>query len=157
MLPPAAAEDWIALTGDALSVDEAARWVVLPQCGASVLFAGTVRDHAEGRDAVSSLEYEAYLEQAEPKLRAIAVSARKRWPDIGRLALLHRVGRLAVEDVSVVVAVSTPHRGEAFEAGRWCIDTLKSTVPIWKRETWADGSDWGTGTSDIVQVSDPAR
>jgi molybdopterin synthase catalytic subunit len=155
--PPAAADDWVALSEGELSVDEAARWAVLPECGALVLFAGTVRDHAEGREGVTALEYEAYLEQAEPKLRAIAASARRRWPDIGRLALLHRTGRLAVEDISVVVAVSTAHRGEAFEAGKWCIDTLKSTVPIWKRETWAGGSDWGTGASDIDQVGDPAR
>lgn len=146
-------DDWIGLTADALPVADVAAWVVQPHCGAFVLFAGTVRDHAEGRAGVTSLEYEAYAEQAEARLAAIADEARRRWPDIGRLALLHRTGELALSEVSVVVAVSTPHRGEAFEAGRWCIDTLKTTVPIWKRETWEDGADWATGARSIEEVA----
>jgi molybdopterin synthase catalytic subunit len=145
--------DWTGISADELPVAEVAAWVVQPGCGAYVVFAGTVRDHAEGRPGVVSLEYEAYVEQAEARLRALAEEARRRWPDIGRVALLHRVGDLSVGDVSVVVAVSTPHRSESFEAARWCIDTLKATLPMWKRETWADGVDWGTGGRAIEEVT----
>ena len=107
------------------------------------MFTGTVRDHAEGRTGVERLEYEAYEEQAVAKMEGVAASARDKWPGLGRIALLHRTGRLEVSDVAVVVAVSAPHRDEAFEAARFCIDTLKAEVPIWKKERWADGEDWG--------------
>ena len=150
---PASGHDWTGITADVLPVAEVGAWVVRPHCGAFVVFAGTVRDHAEGRPGVVSLAYEAYVEQAEARLRALVDEARKQWPDIGRIALLHRTGELAIGDVSVVVAVSTPHRAESFEAARWCIDTLKATLPIWKRETWADGVDWATGARDIEEVN----
>jgi molybdopterin synthase catalytic subunit len=91
---------------------------------------------------VTGLEYEAYVEQVAPRLTRVAVAARERWAEIGRLVLLHRVGRLEVGEVSVVVVASTPHRAEAFAAAQFCIDTLKHTVPIWKRETWSGGTDW---------------
>ncbi|MBW3668816.1 MAG: molybdenum cofactor biosynthesis protein MoaE [Actinobacteria bacterium] len=142
----------MALTADPLSVGAVAAWVPRPDCGAYVVFAGTVRDHAEGRAGVTSLEYEAYAEQAEARMRAIVEESRRRWPDIGRAAVLHRTGVLQLEEVSVVVAVSTPHRGDAFEAARWCIDTLKATVPIWKRETWKEGAGWGTGARDVEEL-----
>ena len=100
-------------------------------------FCGTVRDHSKGRAGVTWLEYEAYVEQVAPRLTRVATAARERWEKIGRLALLHRVGRLEVGEVSVVVVASTPHRAEAFAAAQFCIDTLKETVPIWKRETWS--------------------
>jgi molybdopterin synthase catalytic subunit len=122
-----------------------------PGCGAVVTFCGTVRDHSEGRSGVVSLEYEAYMEYAEPSLSKVARSARSRWRDIGRLALVHRVGRLEVGEISVVVAVSTPHRAEAFEAARFCIDEVKESVPIWKREVWADGSAWVVCSHDLVE------
>jgi len=134
--------DWIGISGGHLPVDEAWRWAGVPGCGGIVTFCGTVRDHSDGRAGVTSLEYEAYEEHVVPRLTAVAIAARGRWPEIGRLALLHRVGRLQVGEVAVVVAVSTPHRAEAFAAAQFCIDTLKHTVPIWKRETWQGGSDW---------------
>jgi molybdopterin synthase catalytic subunit len=149
---PASGENWIGLSPDPLPLDAALRWAVLPDCGAQVLFSGTVRDHAEGRSGVSQLEYEAYVEQVEPRLARIADEARRRWPAIGRVVLLHRVGVLALEECSVVVVVSTPHREEAFAAARWCIDTLKATVPIWKRETWDGGVDWGQCAHDVAEV-----
>jgi molybdopterin synthase catalytic subunit len=126
--------------------------VVRPDCGAQVLFSGTVRDHAEGRSGVSQLEYEAYIEQVEPRLARIAAETRRRWPMVGRLVLLHRTGILALGECSVLVVASSPHRAEAFEAARWSIDTLKATVPIWKRETWDGGSDWGLCTHDVAEV-----
>ena len=149
-LPRPGDADWTGLTSDPLPLAEATTWAVLAGCGAVVTFAGTVRDHAEGRSGVTGLEYEAYEEQVGPRLAGIAAGARRRWPATGRVALLHRVGPLEVTDVSVVVAVSAPHRPEAFEAARWCIDTLKATVPIWKRETWEGGTDWATCSREIA-------
>jgi molybdopterin synthase catalytic subunit len=149
VLPPERSDDWLALTSDELPVGAAYEWAVLPSCGAVVLFSGTVRDHAEGRDGVEHLTYEAYDEEVVPRMAAIAAEARVRWPTIGRLALLHRTGRLELGESSVVAIASTPHRAEAFEAGRYLIDALKASVPIWKHETWREGSAWGTGATPV--------
>ncbi len=146
-------DNWIAVSERPLPVDAAWSWAVLPRCGGVVTFCGTVRDHSDGRPAVTALEYEAYVEQVLPRLDEVAVSARARWPEIGRLVLWHRVGHLVVGEVSVVVVVSTPHREEAFDAARHCIDTLKHSVPIWKRETWAGGSDWSLCTHVIEDAT----
>ena len=140
------------LTSDPLPVEELTRWVGQPDCGAVVVFCGNARDHAEGRPGVTALEYEAYDAQVVPRLGEIADGARQRWPDLGRVALVHRTGPLEVGEAAVVVAVSSPHRDTAFEAGRWCIDTLKATVPIWKSETWDGGENWGTDAQHIVDV-----
>jgi molybdopterin synthase catalytic subunit len=136
--------DWIDVTSGVLPVELAWSWARRPECGGVVTFCGTVRDHSEGHPGVTQLEYEAYAEQVNPRLSAVAQAARERWPEIGRLALLHRVGLLVVGEVSVVVVASTPHRSEAFAAAQFCIDTLKATVPIWKLETWSGGTDWTT-------------
>jgi molybdopterin synthase catalytic subunit len=144
-------DTWLALGRESLPVAEAAAWAVRPHCGALVLFSGTARDHSEGRPGVTRLEYEAYEEQVVPRLVAIAEEARVRWSGIGRVALLHRVGEVPVGESSVVVAVSAPHRDDAFVAARYCIDTLKSTVPIWKRETWAEGDEWALDAHEIEQ------
>jgi molybdopterin synthase catalytic subunit len=142
-------DTWVAVCDHPLALADISSWVVRPQCGASVVFTGTVRDHAEGRTGVSALEYEAYGEQVEPRLTVIADDARRRWSDLGRIALVHRTGRLGVEEASVVVAVSAPHRAEAFEAARFCIDTLKATAPIWKKETWDGGEDWSPCATEL--------
>jgi molybdopterin synthase catalytic subunit len=102
---------------------------------------------------VTGLTYEAYEDEATRRLADVAAEARLRWPMAGRLALLHRVGELTLSEVSVVVVASAPHRGEAFEAARFCIDTLKETVPIWKREHWAGGSDW----AECAHAARPVR
>lgn len=149
---PAGQDTWVELTASPLSYERASSWVTLPQCGAVVVFGGTVRDHAEGRPGVSELEYEAYPEQVERRLHEIAAEARRRWPSVGRVALLHRFGTLKVGECSVLVAVSAAHRGEAFDAARYCIDTLKQTVPIWKRERWEGGEDWGRDAHPIAEV-----
>lgn len=154
---PPAGDTWLALTSEPLPVGTAADWAVLPRCGAVVLFSGTARDHAEGRPGVSRLEYEAYEEQVVPRLAAIAEDCRGRWPDVGRVALLHRVGVVPVGESSVVVAVSAPHRQEAFAAARHAIDTLKATVPIWKRETWEGGTEWGLDATEVAQVTEVGR
>ena len=146
---PRDAADWIGLSLDPLPIDRALDWVVLPSCGAVVLFSGTTRDHAEGRAGVTNLSYEAYEEQVEPRLAAIAEEARIRWPDVGRLVLLHRIGDVPLGESSVVVVASAPHRAEAFAAARFAIDALKASAPIWKRETWAEGDDWAPGTAPV--------
>lgn len=143
-----------------LPIGEVYDWCVQPDCGAVVLFSGTVRDHADGRTDVRYLEYEAYDEMVVPKLDEIGAEIRVRWPDTGRIVLIHRVGRLDLGESSVVACVSAPHRPGAFEAARFAIDALKVSVPVWKREVWAGGSDWGTDASDLVdapRVSSPSR
>lgn len=111
------------------------------QAGAAILFLGTVREFTQGRQTLF-LEYEALQEMALAKLRELAGEARERWT-ILHIAIVHRLGRLDLGDVSVAVAVSTAHRADAFEAGRYLIDRLKEVVPIWKKEHWADGrTEW---------------
>lgn len=136
-------DTWVGLSDRPLPVAEAAAWAVRPDCGALVVFSGTARDHAPGRPEVHRLDYEAYDEHVVPALLEVAGEARSRWPQVGRVALLHRVGTLAIGESAVVVAVSAPHRAEAFEAARFCIDTVKETAPIWKRESFAGGEAWG--------------
>jgi len=145
MLAPELGDTWVGITADELPVGAAYEWAVRAGCGAVVLFSGTVRDHADGRPGVQHLTYEAYEEQAVPKLAEIASEIRVRWPDTGRVVLLHRTGRIEVGESTVIVVVSSPHRPNAFEAGRFAIDALKASVPIWKHEVWDGGSDWGTG------------
>jgi molybdopterin synthase catalytic subunit len=142
-MQPPSGDDWVGLSADPLPVGVATEWVVRPDCGAVALFLGTARDHAAHRTGVDLLTYEAYEEQAVPRLAAVADEVRTRWPVVGRIALLHRTGELAVGDTAVVVAVSTPHRPEAFEAARFAIDAVKASVPIWKKERWDGGDDWG--------------
>lgn len=117
--------------------------VAHPSAGALVVFDGVVRDHARGH-AVQYLEYEAYVEMAEPQMLAIAHAARERWPNV-RIAVAHRLGRLEIGEASVIIAVASPHRSAAFDACRYVIDTLKATVPIWKKEVGPDGAEWVEG------------
>ena len=112
-----------------------------PGCGAVVLFLGTVRDLTADR-ATAALDYEAHPEMAKKKMAEIERDTRGRWP-VGEMALVHRLGHLGVGEVSVAVAVSCPHRAQAFEACHYAIDRLKELVPIWKKENWSDGtSEW---------------
>lgn len=153
LIPPAD-DTWIALTTDALDIDSAATWAGRPDCGAVVVFSGLVRDHADGVTDVSHIDYEAYEEQVLPRFAAIVDEARTRWPDVARVAVQHREGRVALSESSVLVVASSPHRDTAFDAARFVIDTLKATVPIWKKEFWNGGSDWARGTQHIVEISD---
>jgi molybdopterin synthase catalytic subunit len=131
----------IRLTHDTIDYQALTELVRRQDCGAVVLFLGTVRDRTDGKET-SALDYEAYPAMAEKKMAEIEADARTRWP-IGDIAMVHRLGHLKLEEVSVAVAVSCPHRGDAFEACRYAIDRLKELVPIWKKENWADGtSDW---------------
>ena len=152
--------EWVAITSDDLPEGDILRWATTPGCGAVVVFSGTVRDHSvhtsvhsgtEGhsggveRSGVTHLEYEAYAEPAERQMREIASEVRRRWPMAGRIALIHRIGRLDLGESAVLVAVGTPHRPAAFAAASWAIDELKASVPIWKKEFWAEGSAWVEG------------
>ena len=123
-----------------LSMDALLEEVRSPHCGGIVTFTGVVRDHSRGQD-IDHLEYESYIPMAELEMRAIADQVRQRWSDV-RLAMVHRVGRLEVGDPAVMIAAAAPHRADAFEACRFAIDTLKRTVPIWKKEFAESGAYW---------------
>ena len=146
MVDHAVPDDAVRLIGIravALSVDEVLTAVADPRAGGSVVFVGAVREEDGGRP-VERLGYTAHP-TAEAELRRVASETAQRFPVIG-VAVVHRVGELAIGDLAVVLAVSAAHRGQAFDAARWCIDELKSTVPIWKEQTFADGSTEWVGT-----------
>jgi MoaE-MoaD fusion protein len=122
---------------DPRAVEDAVSW---PGAGAVLTFLGIARDNFGGR-AVQALEYEAYTEMAVPVMEQIRDDLVARWPD-ARLAIVHRTGRLAIGEASVVIAVASPHRAAAYEASRYAIDELKVRVPVWKKEVYADGEAW---------------
>ena len=131
----------IRLTHDVIDYHSLTESVRRPGCGAVLTFLGTVRD-LTGEQVTVALDYEAYGPMAEKKMAEIESDTRARWP-VGDIAMVHRLGHLDVGDVSVAVAVSCPHRGQAFEACRHAIDRLKELVPIWKKENWSDGrTEW---------------
>ncbi len=130
----------IVLTDGAISVDRLLAEVADARAGGIVLFLGVVRDNARGR-RVHHLTYEVYEALARRELERIAAEAGRRWA-LTRVGIAHRTGRLDVGEISVAIAVSAPHRAEAFDAARFCIDTLKLTVPIWKKEVWEGGAEW---------------
>lgn len=152
-LPGIGADDWLGLCDGPVPVVDVLQWASRPDCGGTVVFSGTVRNHSEGRPHVTQLTYEAYDEEVEPKLASIAAEARRRWPDLGRLAIVHRVGTLEVGDVSVAIVASAPHRAEAFAAARFAIEAVKKTVPVWKRERWEGGEDWSQCASPVGELS----
>jgi len=127
----------IEITGSPIDYAAVTERVRSPRAGAVCTFLGTVREFT-GDQRTVALAYEAYAEMALKKMAELEEQARRRWPII-ELALVHRVGDLELGEVSVVVAVSCPHRQESFEACRWLIDTLKEVVPIWKKEIWEGG------------------
>jgi molybdopterin synthase catalytic subunit len=112
-----------------------------PAAGAAVLFVGTVRDHSEGRQGVTGLEYEAYAGVVEERIAEVLSRAREQWPILAA-AVEHRLGSLAVGEVAVGVAVSSAHRADAFAAGQYLIDEIKRNAPIWKKEHWPGGAEW---------------
>jgi molybdopterin synthase catalytic subunit len=124
-----------------LSPDAIAAEVDDPGAGGIVIFSGVVRNQTDGRP-VKFLEYEAHAPMAEAKMREIGDAIRLRWAGVRRVAMLHRIGRLEIGESSVLIAVSAAHRGDAFDACRYAIDTLKRTVPVWKKEHFEDGEVW---------------
>ncbi|GCE46943.1 molybdopterin synthase catalytic subunit [Thermosporothrix hazakensis] len=133
----------IQLTREPLKRDELVAAVSDPTVGGIVVFEGVVRNHARGKQ-VRYLEYEVYEEMAYPQIQQIIQEASKRW-GVDRIAVAHRFGRLEIGEASVIIVVASPHRAEAFEACRYIIDTLKTTVPIWKKEVATDGEAWVEG------------
>ena len=143
-LPPVAGGDGTVkactISESALDEAEVAARVEGPDAGGVVSFVGRVRNHARGH-SIEHLEYEAYPAMAEREMEKIVDEAAEKWPGT-RVAIAHRIGRLEIGDAAVVVVAASAHRGEAFEACRFAIDTLKVTVPIWKREVATDGAYW---------------
>jgi molybdopterin synthase catalytic subunit len=137
------ANDFFELTTDPINVGEVARRVVLPECGATVTLDGYAREWTRGRRTLH-LVYEAYAPMALSEMQRLGREAHQRF-EIAHLGIVHRTGRLEIGETSVVIAVSAPHRRAAFEACEWAIRELKRTVPIWKKEIFADGEVWVEG------------
>lgn len=131
----------VCLSETPLNIQEILDAVRAPECGGLALFVGTVRNHSGGKSGVLWLEYEAYKSMALRKMQEIAATASQLYP-VKKLAIAHRVGRLEIGEDAVAIAVSTPHRKEAFAACKFIIDAIKTTVPIWKKEVFADGAVW---------------
>lgn len=115
-----------------------------PAAGAVAVFVGTVRDHSDDHSGVTHLDYEAYDDHVVESIAVVVAEAQQRWP-IVRGVVEHRIGRVGLGEPAVVVAVSTAHRADAFEAARYLIDELKARAPLWKKETWPGGSEWVEG------------
>ncbi|SDQ88006.1 molybdenum cofactor biosynthesis protein MoaE [Virgibacillus salinus] len=129
---------WI--TDKPIQINECIDKVVRAEAGAVNTFIGTVREFTKGKRTLY-LEYQAYKEMAEKKLSQIGEEINDKWND-AETAIVHRVGHLDISDIAVVIAVSTPHRNDSFEASRYAIERIKEIVPIWKKEHWEDGTKW---------------
>ncbi len=130
----------IELVQGKIDLDRVIAAVSHPGAGATVIFVGTTRDHNEGREVIR-LEYEAYEEMAISELQRLVLAAQAQWPET-RAAIAHRLGEVPLSEPSVVIAVSSPHRAQAFAACRFLIDELKKSVPIWKKEFFQGGEVW---------------
>ncbi|MFN7251766.1 MAG: molybdenum cofactor biosynthesis protein MoaE [Anaerobacillus sp.] len=128
------------ITDEVISIQEVVDKVVHPNAGAINTFVGTVRELTKGKKTIY-LKYDAYASMAEKKLAQIGVEIQERWPD-ALVAITHRIGRLDITDIAVVIAVSTPHRADSYDASRYAIERIKEIVPIWKKEHWEDGEEW---------------
>eukprot|EP00629_Pelagomonadales_sp_RCC1024_P016716 CAMPEP_0119276178 /NCGR_PEP_ID=MMETSP1329-20130426/14983_1 /TAXON_ID=114041 /ORGANISM="Genus nov. species nov., Strain RCC1024" /LENGTH=152 /DNA_ID=CAMNT_0007276605 /DNA_START=128 /DNA_END=583 /DNA_ORIENTATION=- len=143
----ASADDLCRIDAAPLSHDEAVAFVTADDCGAVATFLGVTRDSFEGR-RVLTLSYEAYAPMAESEMRKICGAARERF-GVRRGCVLHRVGEVAVGQASVIIAFASPHRKDALQAVAWAIDELKRTVPVWKKEVYADGgASWKENVKD---------
>ena len=136
-------EPIIQITREPLDRNALIASVTGPGVGGIVVFEGVVRDNARGKQ-VRYLEYDVYPEMAAQQIRDILSEVERRW-NVDRVAVAHRIGRLEIGEASVIIVVATPHRAEAFEACRYIIDTLKTTVPIWKKEVATNGEEWVEG------------
>ena len=136
-------EPFIQITREPLDRNVLIASVSDPGVGGIVVFEGVVRDNARDKQ-VRYLEYDVYPEMAVQQIRKILAEAERRW-NVDRVAVAHRIGRLEIGEASVIIVVATPHRAEAFEACRYIIDTLKTTVPIWKKEVAINGEEWVEG------------
>ncbi|OLO27335.1 molybdenum cofactor biosynthesis protein MoaE [Alkalihalophilus pseudofirmus] len=128
------------ITDQPIHIEEVVGKVIHPHAGAINTFIGTVRELTKGKKTLF-LQYEAYVSMAEKKLAQIGKEIEQKWPE-ARTAITHRIGRLEISDIAVVLAVSTPHRADSYEASRYAIERIKEIVPIWKKEHWEDGEAW---------------
>lgn len=138
------AEDIFEITRDPIDKRELEQRLLTGAAGAVVTFDGTVRNQTKGRPVIK-LQYEAYPPMAVKEMRKVGAEMRERWPDIASLGIVHRFGELDVTESSVVIVVTSPHRKVAFEACHYAINRVKQTVPIWKKEIFADGEAWVEG------------
>jgi molybdopterin synthase catalytic subunit len=129
-----------AITKEPISIEEVVKKVIRPEAGAVTTFIGTVREFTNGKRTLF-LQYEAYVSMAEKKLAQIGEEIQEKWPD-AQVAITHRIGKLDISDIAVVIAVSTPHRKDAYEANQYAIERIKQIVPIWKKEHWENGEEW---------------
>lgn len=134
------AEELYVVTAGPIGIDDVLRKVIVKEHGASIAFVGTTREWTEGQRTVH-LEYEAYEPMAVAMMRQIGEEIGDRWPGAS-CAISHRTGAVGLAEISVVIAVSAPHRESCYDASRYAIERLKQIVPIWKKEIWADGSEW---------------
>ncbi|MBI2486960.1 MAG: molybdenum cofactor biosynthesis protein MoaE [Deltaproteobacteria bacterium] len=132
------------ITTQKIGVESVVRKVHDIESGAVVLFIGTVRKLSKGKE-VEYLEYEAYKEMALREFCKIVGEIKEKW-NVKKIAIIHRTGKIKLGEASVVIAVSAPHRDEAFQASRYVIEKLKQTVPIWKKEVWEGGEEWIQGS-----------
>jgi molybdopterin synthase catalytic subunit len=140
-------QDWIELLSQPLSTASAVEFVTSSAAGGIAVFAGITRRETGTTGELVALNYEAYPDMAIAQMRDLVAESRKKW-ELAKVVLLHRVGRVAVSEPSVVIAVSAAHRGPALEACRWLIDELKKVVTIWKQDVWMDGStSWVDGNT----------
>jgi molybdopterin synthase catalytic subunit len=144
--------DWVSVASAPLSSADLTAWATRANCGAIVTFAGTVRDNSHDLENIEALEYETDIQMAEGRIVDIIAEARIRWPTLGAVAIHHRMGRVELSESAVVIVVSAPHREPAFEAAQFCIDAVKSCVPMWKRELWRGGSAWSEEGKAIMKV-----
>ena len=143
-LPPdGSARDEVRIVREPIAAQAVIERLKMPEDGAAVIFDGVVRNHTRGRRTLY-LEYEAYEEMALKQMQRLVEDARSRFA-VRQVAIVHRLGRLEIGETSVLIVVGSAHRGPAFEACRWVIDTLKKTVPIWKKEYFEDGAVWADG------------
>lgn len=136
--------DFFQITSRRISVEEVTEKVFDVESGAVVTFIGTVRKLSKGRE-VKYLEYEAYEEMSVQEFRRITEEIKARW-NVRKAAIVHRTGILEPGEISVLIAVSSPHREDAYRASRYIIEQLKQSVPIWKKEVWEDGEEWIQGS-----------
>ncbi|WP_078548150.1 molybdenum cofactor biosynthesis protein MoaE [Litchfieldia alkalitelluris] len=128
------------ITKAPLSIEEVTAKVVRREAGAVTTFIGTVRELTKGKRTLY-LEYDAYVPMAEKQLSRIGEEIKEKWPD-ATTAISHRIGRLEISDIAVIIAVSTPHRKDAYQANEYAIERIKQIVPIWKKEHWENGEMW---------------
>ncbi|HEX9111095.1 MAG TPA: molybdenum cofactor biosynthesis protein MoaE [Terriglobales bacterium] len=151
---PGNARDEVRIVREPIAAQAVVERLKMPEDGAAVIFDGVVRNHTRGRRTLY-LDYEAYEAMALKTMETLAEEARSRF-GVRQVALVHRLGRLEIGETSVLIVVAAAHRGPAFEACRWIIDTLKKTVPIWKKEYFEDGAVWADGEPFPEEIRRPA-